>query len=120
MPSKKRFISDLVRDSKIDTEFLGSYIQHVFHEAGQSADKRLVRREERWVRQGYLGQGAYGTVYLEQRDGQGTTEVRAVKEVKKCIVVGQELDYFRELEAIMKFSHPRVGSLLSSPSSTEN
>ncbi|KAJ4329243.1 hypothetical protein N0V84_000369 [Fusarium piperis] len=34
--------------------------------------------------------------------------LRAVKEVKKFVVVGQELDYTRELEAIMKFSNDKV------------
>ncbi|KAJ4199955.1 hypothetical protein NW767_007935 [Fusarium falciforme] len=107
MSSKRLLLSDLVRDSKINTEFLESCIQHVFHEAGRSLKQRLVRREERWVRQRYLGQGAYGTVYLEKREDGGTGELRAVKELKKSVVPGHELDYARELEAIMKFSHPR-------------
>ncbi|WAO95561.1 Protein kinase domain-containing protein [Fusarium falciforme] len=107
MSSKRPLLSDLVRDSKINTEFLESCIQHVFHEAGRSLKQRLVRREERWVRQRYLGQGAYGTVYLEKREDGGTGELRAVKELKKSVVPGHELDYARELEAIMKFSHPR-------------
>ncbi|KAH7126103.1 kinase-like domain-containing protein [Dactylonectria macrodidyma] len=106
-PGRQLLLSDLVRDSKIETEFLGSCIQHVFHEAGGSADQRIVRREERWVRHEYLGQGAYGTVYSEKREHSGVEEVRAVKEVKKFVVLGQELDYARELEAIMKFSHPK-------------
>ncbi|CAM1507760.1 Fc.00g046080.m01.CDS01 [Cosmosporella sp. VM-42] len=107
MPSKKPLFSDLVRDSKIETESLGSYIRHVFHEAGRSVGERLVRREERWVRQKYLGQGTYGTVYLEKSEDGAGDRLRAVKEVKKFVVLGQELDYARELEAIMKFSHPR-------------
>ncbi|RSL95304.1 hypothetical protein CEP52_012141 [Fusarium oligoseptatum] len=111
MSSKRPLVSDLVRDSKINTEFLESCIQHVFHEAGQSLKQRLIRREERWVRQRYLGQGAYGTVYLEKRQDGGVEELRAVKELKKSVGAGQELDYARELEAIMKFSHPRVCGL---------
>ncbi|KAI8712419.1 hypothetical protein NCS52_01340000 [Fusarium sp. LHS14.1] len=107
MSSKRPWMSDLVRDSKINTEFLESCIQHVFHEAGRSLQQRLIRREERWVRQRPLGHGAYGAVYLEKREDGGTGELRAVKELKKSIVAGHELDYARELEAIMKFSHPR-------------
>ncbi|RSL64900.1 hypothetical protein CEP53_003907 [Fusarium sp. AF-6] len=107
MSGKRPLVSDLVRDSKINTEFLESCIRHVFHEAGQSLKQRLIRREERWVRQRYLGQGAYGTVYLEKREDGGVEELRAVKELKKSVGAGQELDYARELEAIMKFSHPR-------------
>lgn len=108
MSNKRPLVSDLVLDSKINTEFLESCIRHVFLEAGQSPEQRLVRREERWVRQRYLGRGSYGTVYLEKREDGNTKELRAVKEVKKSVVAGRELDYVRELEAIMKFSHPQV------------
>lgn len=109
MPRRKPFLSDLVRDSRIDTEFLESCVQHVFHEAGRSAGSRRVRREERWVRQEpLLGRGRYGEVYLEKCHEGGIELSRAIKIVKKFVVVGEELDYARELEAIMKFSHPKV------------
>ena len=109
MPDE-RTVSDLVRDSKIETEDLGTCILHVFHETGQSASERRVRREERWMRQALLGRGAYGTVYLEKCGHGGSEKPRAVKEIKKVLVPYKQLDYSRELEAIMKFSHERVGS----------
>lgn len=109
MPRKKPLLSDLVRDSRIETVFLDSCVQHVFHEAGRSANSRRVRREERWVRQEpILGRGRYGEVYLEKCQDGGIELSRAIKIVKKFVVVGEELDYARELEAIMKFSHPKV------------
>ncbi|KAK3385267.1 kinase-like domain-containing protein [Podospora didyma] len=49
---------------------------------------------------------SYGSVYLE-RCHQHEGRARAVKEIKKSVVSGQELDYARELEAIVKFSNPK-------------
>lgn len=107
--------SDLVRDSKIETEFSDSCFRHVFYDTGESAKQRRVRREERWVRRNFVGRGAYGSVYLEQCVTGTSKKIRAVKEVKKSVVAGQELDYVRELEAVAKFSHQKV-SLSKDPS----
>lgn len=103
-------LSDLVRDSKIETEFLASHVQHVLYETGRSASHRRVRRVERWTKGRLLGQGTFGKVHLHICNDGDKERLRAVKEVKKFVVVGQELDYTRELEAIMKFSHSNVGS----------
>ncbi|KAI8628209.1 kinase-like domain-containing protein [Xylariaceae sp. FL1651] len=100
-------LSDLVRDSKIETEVSDTYTQHTFYRSGNSARERLVRRVERWVRETSLGKGAYGTVYRERCEQRGSQKLRAVKEIKKYVVVGEEVDYTRELEAIAKFSHPK-------------
>ncbi|KAK5988212.1 Serine/threonine-protein kinase RAD53 [Cladobotryum mycophilum] len=106
-PFPENRFSDLVRDSKIETEVHDACIQHTFYESGLSARKRLIRREERWARESCLGQGAYGRVYLERCVHGTEQKLRAVKEVKKFVVPGQDLEYLRELEAIIKFSNPR-------------
>ncbi|KAI1208018.1 uncharacterized protein F4807DRAFT_162160 [Annulohypoxylon truncatum] len=101
-------LSDIVRDSRLETEIFSAYTQHTVYVSGYSARERHVPKEERWVRDRFLGQGAYGTVHLErceQRDG--TAKLRAVKQIKKYNVAGKELEYMRELEAISKFSHNR-------------
>ncbi|CAJ2505738.1 Uu.00g131320.m01.CDS01 [Anthostomella pinea] len=103
----ERLLSDLVQDSKIETVVTPQFTEHVYYSTGHTARERLVRRTERWFRDGptaFLGQGAFGTVYRERCDQR----LRAVKEVRKYVVVGEELDYSRELEAIVKFSHPKV------------
>lgn len=102
-------LPDIVRDSRLETEFFNAYTQHIVYVSGYSARERHVPKEERWVRKQFLGQGAYGTVHLErceQRDG--SAKLRAVKQIKKYNVAGRELEYMRELEAISKFSHKRV------------
>lgn len=102
-----RILPDLVTDSKLDTNITPEFTEHISYTSGLSA--RRVTKSERWIRDGpgsLLGSGAYGTVYLEKCGDK----VRAVKEIKKHAQAGEELDYFRELEAIMKFSHERVSN----------
>ncbi|RSL60932.1 hypothetical protein CEP53_005274 [Fusarium sp. AF-6] len=108
MPENEITLVDLVRDSKIETRPLDSHVvEHVLYETGRSARRRRVPKTERWTKGRLLGQGTFGTVHLQTcRDGGGS-RFRAVKEVKKFVVVGQELDYTRELEAIMKFSNDK-------------
>jgi hypothetical protein len=107
MPRDQRLL-DLVHDSKIDTELLGTCTKHVFYISGCSPRERRICTEERWIRDGFLGQGAYGVVYKEKLEDSEVNKLRAVKEIRKR-VAGEELDYTRELEAIVKFSHPKVG-----------
>ncbi|GAB1317118.1 Serine/threonine-protein kinase ATG1 (Fragment) [Madurella fahalii] len=104
-PSFPGHIPDLVRDSWIETEFEHDFFRHFICEEGRSPRERFIRREERWVREKELGRGAYGIVYLERCAADGPPKLRAVKELKKFVVRGQELDYMMELEAIAKFSH---------------
>jgi len=111
MPPRIHQLSDLVWDYKIEATVFGDYTTQVTYRspAGPSARERRVRIEEHWVREGRIGQGAYGTIYKE-RCGEGPdSRVRAVKVIKKTLVDGREIDYMAELEAIAKFSHPRVG-----------
>ncbi|KAH7026727.1 uncharacterized protein B0I36DRAFT_161477 [Microdochium trichocladiopsis] len=110
---------DIVRDALVETESIDEHTtRHVRYEAGRSARQRRVRKEEQWKRSRRLGQGAYGTVYLEScSEDDGSSRVRAVKEISKCVNYGEELDYWRELEAIFKFSHPNVSHGSSRPAS---
>jgi hypothetical protein len=105
-------ISDLVRDSKLETRFYGEYTQHVYHVSGATPRQRKVRKEERWARDKSLGTGASGTVYLEKSITEnGEVQHRAVKEIRKTAHKSGAIDYSRELEAIAKFSHPKVRDL---------
>ena len=107
--------SDLVRDSKLRTTLHDGITRHVIEIAGQSARQRKIRQEQRWKRVRGLGEGAHGIVWLEElMDGESEVNKRAVKAIKKPMHESREIDYSRELEAIAKFSHPRV-SLPSSP-----
>lgn len=99
-------LPDLVRDSRLETRFHTKYTSHIYHEADPSSRQRQVERKEYWKREKRIGRGGFGLVWLERCvKGQANAEVRAVKQFPKP---AKAKDYVRELEAIAKFSHPRV------------
>ncbi|UKZ73157.1 hypothetical protein TrVFT333_000798 [Trichoderma virens FT-333] len=95
-------LPDIVRDWKIEAEVSGDYTKHIVYESGLSARERHIRKEETWKRQRLLGQGGYGTVYLEKCTQGDQPKLRAVKKIKS-----QDVEHSRELEAILRFSHKR-------------
>jgi hypothetical protein len=104
-------VSDLVRDSKLETRFTNDpYTVHTYHETDLNTKRRAVGREEYWQRQEPIGSGAFGYVWLEKCvNGSCRIDVRAVKEIVTTNRRGlKPIDYSRELEAMAKFSHPRV------------
>ena len=103
-------IPDLVRLSKLDTQFYSDpeYVQHVRYISGSTLRERKIRKEERWKRERWLGRGSFGTVELERCiHGESEGKVRAVKKIQKL----ESGDYYRELEAIALFSHSNVNLL---------
>jgi serine/threonine protein kinase len=103
--------SDLVRDSKLHTEFPSGITKHVKYVSSRSARQGRLRVEESWKRQQTLGRGSFGQVWLETCiSGPDQGKLRAVKEIAKG---GSAIDYERELEAIAKFSHSNVRSCVS-------
>lgn len=102
-------LPDLVRDSKLTTHFLGEETIHTYQESDPTSGNRLIARTEHWQRQKKIGNGAYGSVWLEnctkgQRNGN---RVRAVKQSHLDSRSGP-VDYTRELEVIAKFSRANV------------
>ncbi|VUC24930.1 unnamed protein product [Clonostachys rosea] len=110
--SSSRIVSDLVRDSKLETAFApnGQVVRHVSYVTNPRMRRRRVRKEEIWERQSELGSGAFGRVWLEKcLTGDDIGKLRAVKEITKLQRQSRssEIDYNRELEAIAKFSHKK-------------
>lgn len=106
-----RLNSDLVRDSKLDTAFVGGATLHVFLVSEPALRQRRRQVKEKWVREERLGAGSYGSVWLEScTDGRKKGELRAVKEISKLSsgASADFIDYGRELEAIAKFSNEKV------------
>src|SRR5579862_9446933 len=102
-------VSDLVRDSKLETTFHEKYTQHVYHVSGANPHQRKIRKEECWGKCRNIGIGSFGSVQLEKLITNGSEEkYRAVKKIKKSIQHSSAIDYNRELEAIAKFSHEKV------------
>ncbi|KAH0559090.1 hypothetical protein GP486_004333 [Trichoglossum hirsutum] len=101
-------VSDLVRDSRLETTFHEKYIQHIYYVSGDNPRQRKIRKEECWESRRNLGSGSFGIVRLERliTDG-GEEKYRAVKEIKKGIQQSSPINYGHELEAIAKFSHEK-------------
>ncbi|CAG8241173.1 unnamed protein product [Penicillium nalgiovense] len=108
-------IPDLIRDSKLETYFLPNCTVetvHRFQESDPASGQRLVTRLEHWRRQRRVGNGGFGSVWLEKCIQSGRSgdiqngAVRAVKQIDIDTRFGS-IDYNRELEAIAKFSHSR-------------
>jgi hypothetical protein len=102
-------VSDLVRDSKLETKFRGEYTEHVYNVSGATPRQRRVEKVERWERVKRLGSGAFGTVWLQKLVTENSEEkYRAVKKIRKDVQGHTPVDYGRELEVIAKFSHQKV------------
>ena len=99
---------DLIELSKLETRFLSDpdCTQHITYTISPyGIDRRRARREESWKRKKRLGQGAFGTVWLEECvQGEKKKQLRAVKEVSRS----QAQDVNRELQAAALFSYPKV------------
>jgi hypothetical protein len=107
-------LPDLVRDSQLDVEFRDGYTVHVYFESSLASRQRAVPREETWRHERQIGGGAFGSVWLETcTSGRQEGAVRAVKKIAVRRDSARDAVYTRELEAIAKFSHPKVWCLRS-------
>jgi hypothetical protein len=100
---------DFVRDSELETQIINNCVIHTYYDSGP-AGRRAVPRLEYWQRQCRIGGGAFGSVWLETcAKGQRDIQERAVKEIPiPSRQQSKSVDYNRELEAIAKFSQPKV------------
>src|SRR4051812_3635487 len=94
----------IVNASQLYTDFQKGYTVHSFKQRNNLEDKS---RKEWWKSERRLGGGSCGTVYLQKCvKGQENVDVRAVKVIP---VAGTSINWVRELETIMEFSHYTVG-----------
>ncbi|KAK4224042.1 Serine/threonine-protein kinase RAD53, partial [Podospora fimiseda] len=98
--------SEVVRDLELKTIKRKDCTTHIFYERGTSATDRKRELREKWTPVRPLGNGAFGSVWLEQCDNMVRRDVPNVRAVKK-IKISPSIDFTRELEAIAKFSHNR-------------
>lgn len=98
--------SDLVADTKIRVEFDSDVTYRFTIQSGVSLRRR--ERKETWILDRKLGQGSYGSVWLHRSQSDNQDEVQAVKKIDKAKMVGERVNWYRELEAIAKFSQKKV------------
>lgn len=106
---------DLVQDSRLETKFQSDGVCNTYTISNAESGQRLVKKEVKWIQGEKLGQGGFGSVWLQKCvSGEDEGRHRAVKEIVKAGSAGRgEIDYYRELEAIAKFSNARVCLFLS-------
>jgi hypothetical protein len=104
-------LRDLVQDSKLKTRFhFNGRTEHIFTETGLTTHQRTIYREEHLARKKDIAVSGYGLMWQEQcvARGTGATNLRTVKHISKGTRASWPIDYNRELEAIAKFSNPKV------------
>lgn len=103
-------LSDLVLDSRIQVEFSGNFTYRFTFQSRVSSARYFRRRprKDTWQTVKLLGRGLYGTVSLHRcLTSEGKAELQAVKTIEKA-VISEGVNYYRELEAIAKFSQKKV------------
>ena len=103
-------VPELVADSKLDTIFKKGFTIHHVRTPDTTPLLGKNNKKEKWEQTEQLGQGSFGTVWLQKLVGAGgdsDLKRRAVKIIKK----GPKVDYKPELHAIAKFSQEKVSIL---------
>jgi len=103
-------VPELVADSKLDTIFKKGFTIHHVRTPDTTPLLGKNHKKEKWEQTEQLGQGSFGTVWLQKLVGAGgdsDLKTRAVKIIKK----GPKVDYRPELHAIAKFSQEKVSVL---------
>lgn len=102
-------IPDLVRDSKLETDFADKFTIHHYDDSDGEEHRPSNQRSEHWEDSGLLARGGFGDVLLQRCvEGKHIHELRAVKKIARSISQAKQSDYMPELETIAKFSHRRV------------
>ena len=86
-----------VNNYELKTEFFDNHVVHAAYHSDASRGKHLVKAVKTWHREGRLGRGGFGTVFLERFE---TDELRAVKVIEKDMNSRAKIDYRRELIAM--------------------
>jgi calcium/calmodulin-dependent protein kinase I len=105
--------TELVNDMKLNAEVHpdGSTSHYTY---AQGTAGRWPKAEI-WKRGKILGSGGFGVVWVEQCvSSQGPGRLRAVKMIKKEPDPSKRAYCDQELEAIAKFSQPKVGAIFGS------
>ena len=93
---------------KIESVFYPDYVQQIEYISDAARGLRRAKVERRWKRHQTIGEGGFGSVWLE-RDMGNLALARAVKTIKKSQIRQSMFDYKRELKAMAEFSKPKVG-----------
>lgn len=103
--------TELVNDMKLNAEIRPDGTSHRTFQPdySQGTTGRWRPKIEIWKRGRNIGSGSFGKVWVEQCvSSDGPARLRAVKMVKKLSDPSHSIYLDQELEAIAKFSQPKV------------
>ena len=97
---------DLLEHFRQDAVVTEKYTIHVELQINRNQRRRQVEIETRWTRDRIIGSGAFGDVWLENRDRleEDGHALRAVKVISKRRMQDCRIDYEKEILALAKFS----------------
>ena len=96
---------DLVDHFKLEADFADDYTLHTYHKSDRSQGLRKIKVLKKWSRRESVGEGNFGTVWLEvEEDGSE----RAVKAISRRLCARNSIDYKKELAALAKLSKVRL------------
>ncbi|CAI7579407.1 unnamed protein product [Penicillium pancosmium] len=107
-------LSDLVLDTQIRVEFDSQVVFRFTFESSRVPGKYVRRQERRqaWKEDRFLGGGSFGDVYLHKcSSSENETQLQAVKTIDKARMAKQKIDFYKEIEAIAKFSQRKYHDL---------
>ena len=103
-------LPDLIQHQQLEVKLHDGYTIHEYFERGTlSRSRHRTVLRDIWKEVKQIGGGAFGSVWLETcTSGRQKGSVRAVKKIALRGNNVSDAAYLRELEAISKFSHPKV------------
>lgn len=107
----QRMLSDLVEDTRLECRIESNRVIQIRYNTYRA---RNYRRQEEviWEWPGRrLGQGGFGTVFVQERLLGDQEERRVVKSIDKGVPFdADQIEYRQEIEAMAKFSHEKVNT----------
>lgn len=101
---------DLVDHFKLETAFLPEHTLHTYYKSDSLDGRRKVKIVKRWRKTRIVGEGNFGSVWLElEEDGSE----RAVKAISRRLCSHNIIDYRKEVAAMARLSKVTVTFHLS-------
>ena len=95
---------DLIEHFRQDAVITRECITHIEYRACRARGIRKEKVEKRWYRERTIGHGAFGRVWLEVTREDDDVQKRALKIIDKSRMLSLNVDYKKELLALLKFS----------------
>src|SRR5271163_23717 len=98
-------ISDLIDHFELEATYFPTFTIQICYESIPDQGLRKVKTQKRWQRGKIIGEGGFGSVWLEEyRKNDIIVQRRAIKEVRKRDMTRAGVNYRREVLALARLS----------------